>query len=382
MRVLFISSGLGIGGAEVTLHRLLGATRCDITPAVVSLTDLGPIGERIQGLGVPVTALGLNHVGRAWRAPGALGDLVLRLRPDLIQGWMYHGNLAACWARRRWAPSVPLAWGIRQSLAGRRQEKVLTRWVIRVGAWRSSRADALVYNAWRSAEEHEAVGYDGRRRVVIPNGIDTAGFRPDPDARRLVRLELGIDPATLVLAQVARHHPMKGHDLLLEALSMLHRQGIEVHSLLIGRGLDRDNRALVDRCEALGLADRVHLLGERQDLARLWQAVDIGVSPSLWGEGFPTAMGEAMACAVPCVVTDVGDSARLLDRPELVVPPGDPWALADSLAALALAGREQRLLLGERLRCRVEGCFGVPAMAQGFVSLYRNLVAGQAPGAS
>lgn len=381
MRVLFISSGLGTGGAEVTLHRLLGATQGDITPTVVSLTDLGPIGERIQGLGVPVMALGLNRPGRAWRAPGAFRDLVLKFGPDLIQGWMYHGNLAGCWARGRWAPSAPLAWGIRQSLAGRRQEKALTRGVIRVGARLSSKTDALVYNAWRSAAEHEALGYDGRRRVVIPNGIDTDGFRPDPGARHAVRLDLGIDQAALVLTQVARYHPMKGHYLLLEALAMLHRRGIYAHTLLIGRGLDRDNRALMDRCTMLGLADRVHLLGERQDVARLWQAADIGVSPSLWGEGFPTAMGEAMACAVPCVVTDVGDSARLLNSSELVVPPGDPRALADALAALALAGHEERLILGKRLRDRVEGCFGVPAMAQGFVSLYRRLVAGQTPGA-
>lgn len=374
MRILFISTGLGTGGAETTLHRLLRALPDTAVTAVVSLTGEGPVGRQIKGLGVPVDALNLGATTSVLTAGRRLSRIVRAFQPDVIQGWMYHANLAAHWARRHSLPSVALAWGIRQSLAGARQEKLTTRAVIGLGAWLSPAADAIVYNAQRSAEDHETRGFDGTHRVIIPNGIDCEAFRPDPCKRSGLRRALGVGEDTLILGHVARYHPMKGHAVLLDALSLLRQRGLRVEVLMAGQGVEEDNPSLRARCRQLGLDDQVHLLGRRDDVADLWQAVDIGVSPSEWGEGFPTAVAEAMACGVPCLVTDVGDSALLIGNQDLVVPPGQPAALADTIAAVAGIGTDARHALGQRLRDRVETLYGVDLMARRFLALYESLI--------
>jgi len=378
VRILFISTGLGTGGAEMTLLRLLGALPETVSTAVVSLTVEDAIGKQIEDLGVPVHALQLGVKLSALGAGSRLAAITRAFRPDVIQGWMYHANLAAHWVRRQSMPSVPLAWGIRQSLSGARREKLTTRAVIKLGAWLSPAADAIVYNAQRSAEDHESKGFAGTRRVVIPNGVDCEAFRPDPGKRTQLRHTLGIGDETLLLGQVARYHPMKGHAILLDAVSTLRRRGLAVEVLMAGKGVDEANAELQSRCRKLDLTGHVHLLGRRGDVDDLWQAVDVGVSPSEWGEGFPTAVAEAMACGVPCVVTDVGDSALLVSDRSLVVAPGKPVTLADAIAGLARAGADARRALGQRLRERVAAQYGVDLMAQRFLGLYESLMAGNA----
>lgn len=234
----------------MTLFRLLQAME-GVNAAVVSLTGEGSIGARIRALGTPVTALGLNDRRHALVALRRLRRVIEDLGPDVVQGWMYHGNIAAYWARGVWRPCAGLAWGIRQSLAGCRQEKVTTRAVIRLGAWLSGRVDAIVYNAERSAGEHEARGYDGRRRMVIANGIDCAVFRPEPDRRAALRRALRIDSRPLLIGHVARYHPMKGHRVLLRALEALRRNGIDAQALMIGRGIGRENRGALGAMRTL-----------------------------------------------------------------------------------------------------------------------------------
>jgi len=147
---------------------------------------------------------------------------------------------------------------------------------------------------------------------------------------------------------------------------------------MAGKGVDEANAELQSRCRRLDLTGHVHLLGRRDDVDDLWQAVDVGVSPSEWGEGFPTAVAEAMACGVPCVVTDVGDSALLVSDRSLVVAPGKPVTLADAIAGLARAGADARRALGQRLRERVAAQYGVDLMAQRFLGLYESLMAANA----
>jgi len=372
--ICHVITGLKTGGAEMMLWKLLSASEFRVRSSVISLRDKGTIGPRLEALGIPVTDIGIRKplVGPIawWRLRRAISDCT----PDLIQGWMYHGNLAALLGRpnHRW----PVTWSIRQSFGGYSNEKAMTRIAIKVGAWLSSRAARIIYNARSSARQHEAIGYDPRRTVVIPNGFDLNTFRPDPVASAQLRARLALSPQAIVVGNVARYHPMKDHLGLVQAASVVAHKRPDVEFVLAGAGVDGNNHALIDAITAHGLNQRVHLLGPVEDIAPLMAGLDVLCQASAWGEAFPNVLGEAMASAIPCVTTDVGDSAWLVDEAGIVVHPNEPAALASALLELICAPVEVRRALGFKGRQRIQREFSLSVAASRYSSLYREVLAG------
>ena len=369
MRVLHVITDLDVGGAETMLLRLL-ACRHDWDPLVLSVQEPGTMGQRIADLGVPVHSLGVRR-----SRPNPLRALAIRgvarnSRPQIIQGWMYHGNLAASLAGRFQLGKVPVIWNIRHSLYDIRRERRLTAAFIRLGARLSRHTTAIIYNSRIGAQQHEAVGYCEARRVIIPNGFDCSSFRPDEVARREVRAELRVERDQCLIGLVARFHPMKDHAAFLRAAGEVARRHAGVKFVLVGRGI-KEQPELVQLIRDMQLQDRVFLLGERADTSRLTAAIDIACSASAWGEGFSNAIGEAMACGVPCVVTDVGENAHLVADTGLVAPPQDPQAFGDAIHKLIEAGQAQRRQLGAAARRRIESEFSLPVVARRYDELYR-----------
>ncbi len=367
-RIMHVITGLDTGGAEIMLWKLLSASHGRHRHAVVSLTNIGTTGERIQSLGVPVYSLGLRAA-----APNPVRALILRSAtrqfcPHLIQGWLCHGNLMARLASR-WTPNpVPLIWSIHQSLYSLRRERRLTAAVIRLNALLSHRAAGIVYVSQTNRRQHEALGYAAAHGLVIPNGFDCRTFVPDDDARRQVRAELGIPQDAVLVGLVARYHPMKDHAGFLRAAARVVDKCPSVQFALIGHGI-KEQPALTALIAELGIGGHVLLLGERQDIPRLTAAFDIACSAS-WAEAFCMAIGEAMACGVPCVATDVGDSGSLVGDTGLCVAPRDAEALAQAIVKLISAGPECRRQLGAAARRRVEEQFSLPEIVSRYEALY------------
>lgn len=374
MRILHVITGLDTGGAEMMLLKLLSAGASVASSAVVSLGSKGTLGPRIEALGVPVLGLGLTRV-----MPNPIAALTLlrfarRSGADLVQGWMYHGNLAASLARLGMQRRVPVLWSIRQSLYDIGAERRTTAAAIRLGARLSWRAAAVIYNSETSAVQHEALGYRASRRVVIPNGFDCEVFRPSEVARQRVRAALGIEQDAVVIGLFARFHPMKDHRGFLQAAAALAGAHPAVRFLLVGKGVDANEPALARVIAERGLQPNVLLLGERSDMPELTAALDVACSASARGEGFANVIGEAMACGVPCVVTDVGDSARIVGATGIVVPARDPDALARALGELLGAGPARRHELGVAARRRIETDYSLPAIAERYLALYRQQI--------
>jgi glycosyltransferase involved in cell wall biosynthesis len=164
---------------------------------------------------------------------------------------------------------------------------------------------------------------------------------------------------------------MKDHAGFLKAASLVARKHPEVRFLLVGTGVVKEQPALAQVIAEQHLQDRTFLLGERADIPRLTAALDIACSASAWGEGFSNVVGEAMACGVPCVVTEVGDSAYAVGQTGLVVPARNPQSLAQALSRLIEAGPEHRRQLGEAARRRVEKEFSLPAIVRRYEDLYQ-----------
>ena len=376
MRVMHVITGLSTGGAETMLLKLLSAASGSMEHVVVSLGDEGTIGPRIAALGVPVHCLGLQR-----NAPNPIHALSIlsltrRIAPQLIQGWMYHGNLMASMAAiamRKSAPGKkpPVLWNIRQTVYDLRNERWLTARFIRLGARLSARPVAIIYNSQTSAGQHENLGYRAEKRVIISNGFDCEVLRPDDATRKAVRAELGIADDTILIGLVARYHPMKDHIGFLKAAGLVVQVHPEARFVLAGTGISFTQPELAETVRQNELQDHVILLGERSDIPRLNNAFDIGCSASAWGEGFSNSIGEAMACSVPCVVTDVGDSAYIVADSGFVSPPREPQALANAIVQLIGMGRAGRQQLGAKARKRIETEFSLPAIVHKYEDLYR-----------
>lgn len=357
------------------LYKLLSDRDAErIVPAVASLRGRGPLRERVGALDVEVHTAGVNSHLHAPAAAVRLARLVRRLDPDVIHGWMYHGNLAAQLAAAFSPRRAAVLWSIRQSIYSLEHEKRSTMLAIRLGARLSNLPDAIVYNSRVSAAQHGAIGYRTDKARVIPNGFDTASFAPSEEARRGVRAELGLDESDLLVGMVGRFHPAKDHDTFLRAASLVHKSSPGVRFVLCGRGVEPANAKLAYLAARLGVAARTHMLGERRDIERLTAAFDLVVSSS-FEEGFPNVVGEAMSCGVPCVVTDVSDLPWVVGDTGLVVPPKDPEALARAMRTMIEMSPEGRRRLGEAARQRVVKKFQLKRIQGLYEDLYADLAA-------
>jgi glycosyltransferase involved in cell wall biosynthesis len=373
LRVAHVITGLTMGGAEMSLYRLLAATAgSGVGAVVISLLDKGALGPAIEELGVPVHEVGMR---RSLPSPGAirrLAQLLRASRANVVQGWMYHANVAASVVARVARIQAPVLWNVRHALDDLASERRGTRRVIALSGKLSSSPRRIIYNSLASARQHEAHGFSPAGSVVIGNGFDLVQFAPNEVARRRVRAELGVAADVPLVGIVARDHPVKDHANFLHASAAVAATNPETRFVLVGRDVDARNARLMALVTELGLADRVHMLGERRDVPAIMASLDVMVSSS-WTEAFPNVVGEAMACGVVCVVTDVGDSSWIVGDTGRVVPPRNPGALAAAVQEVLSLEPAMRRGLGRAARKRVESEFGLGAVAHRYEDVYRSV---------
>nr|WP_281422823.1 glycosyltransferase [Sphingomonas yunnanensis] len=367
---------MDVGGAETMLARLLehGHRHPHLCSEVISLIPPGRGGARIAAAGVPVADLGMVA---GMPSPGALLSLARAIavrRPDVIVAWMHHAQLAATLAAalaRPWL-RVPIIWNVRHSVADLAEEKPLTRLVLRAQALLSRGARAIVYNSHAAADQYRRLGFRAPDQRVIPNGFDLVAPVPREAARATLCERLGVDGDGPLIGMVARAAPMKDVPNLLRAVAIARGQGFAARVLLVGKGMDEDP-ALAPA--AFGLPeDSVIRRGHCGDVGDWLGGLDLLALPSAWGEGFPNVVGEAMLAGVPCVATDVGDSAALIGDTGAVVPPRDAAALAAALVRLGTLPAAQRAALGERARERVRARHDIRDVVDRYAALYRDAV--------
>ena len=363
--ILHLITGLETGGAEQMLVRLV--TRLDPQrhrSVVVSMTGPGTLGGGLCETGSELCSLGMR---RGWPDPRALSRLtgiLRRVRPDIVQTWLYHADLLGTVARQLASVPCRLFWNIQcTDMAG--------CGVVRELLARLSRGvDLVVANSLAGKRFHEARGYRPRCWVHIPNACDTAEFAFDGEARRKLRGEWGIADDQIAIGLPARFHPMKDHSNFLAAAARLTAHRPEAIFVLVGPGADRRSNDLTEAVARHSLTERVRLLGNREDMPRIYSALDIATLSSAYGEGSPNVLVEAMACGVPCAATECGDAAELLGPHGLVVPRRDPAALASAWERLVALGAAGRATLGRHARCRAIERYDLAVIAARYDGLY------------
>ncbi|AFZ37643.1 glycosyl transferase group 1 [Stanieria cyanosphaera PCC 7437] len=374
MKILFVITGLGTGGAEMMLYKILSRINRDkFDPIVLSLMDRGTFGDRIEALNIPVYTL---NIGRGQLPnPQIIWKLVKHIhqhQPDLIQGWMYHANLAAQAASFLSLKKTPVLWSIHHSIPDLKLEKPSLQAIIKLSALTSKFIKKAVFSSQTSQLQHQKLGYPPGKTYLIHDSFNTDLFQPSSEAKISVCQELNISTESLLIGLIARFHPMKDQDNFLQAASLITNNYPETHFILVGPEVTPENYFLSQKIKELNLGNCVHLLGERHDTPRLTAALDIATLCSAFGEAFPNVVGEAMCCEVPCVVTDVGDAGLIVGDVGKVIPPKNSEALAKAWQEMIELGNEGRNNLGRQARERIEQNFSLDSVNSA-VHKYENL---------
>lgn len=345
------------------------ADRSKFEPIVVSLTTIGSLGKDVTEMGIPVFSLEMQRGKIDPARTIRLLQLIKSLKPDLVQSWMYHADLLGGLAHL--VNRIPIVWGIHNTVLEPGQSKqstILTRQLCARLSYSAPQMIVCCANAAKQA--HIELGYDERKMLVIPNGIDTDRFRPAlPDERKQIRHELGIRDTDVVIGLVARYDPLKDHHNFIRAAGKIKAKYNGVSFVLCGRGCNWQNTELKQWIDEWDLRASIYLLDQRADVPRIMRSLD-ALAISSYGEAWPVALGEGMASGLPSVTTDVGDAAIIVGDTGIVVPPRDSTELAKGLEVMIALGGEARRALGANARRRIEQQFSLARTIRGYSSIH------------
>lgn len=374
MKLLHIITGLNDGGAEAVLSRLAMYDTAN-QHVVISMMDYGKYGFILKDAGITVYCLKMKPGRVSIKGIIRLLKVIYTIKPDVVQTWMYHADLVGgIFSRLIGIKSV--VWGIRHTTfeAGKSKKNtiIIAHILACLSRWVPKR---IAVCAKKAIEVHGVMGYDTSRMHFIPNGYDLSDFKPDSTLRVNFKESIGIDDSKPLLGMVGRFNPQKDYETLLKALNILQERGFSFIFVLVGTGLDKSNKELIQLLERYELTSIVRLLGRRSDIPKVMNALDLHVLSSSYGEAFPNVIAEAMACGTPSVTTDVGDAALIVGNTGWVVPPSNPIALADAVQN-ALSARNQpnwseRCILARR---RIEENFSMQHMVASYRKIWEEAI--------
>lgn len=375
-KVLHIITSLNLGGAETMMCQLMEQTdRTRFEPHLVSLRPEGPLADRIRAAGVPLHCLDMTSPTSLFSGLGKLTRLMRELQPALVQTWMYHADFLGTLAARRLSPRPPVVWNIQQSNMCPRSSKFLSRALCRLLARLSRSWPERIVNCSRIAiESHVALGYAREKMLHIVNGTDTNRLVPDEVARITLRRELGISEGTPVIGMAGRMDAQKDYPTFFAAIREFIKTDSDTHFVACGAGIVASDPALAKMRNECGAPERVHLLGPRQDMPKVYPAFDIATLSSAYGEGLPLALCEALSCGLPAVVTNVGDSADVVGNSGLVVEPRNPAALAHAWHRLLKLPHAEFAELKIKARERACNHFAIPAITRAYEQLHFEII--------
>ncbi len=357
-KILFFIRSLDAGGAErqlIVTARGLAERGHEVT--VLTFYSGGFYADALTD--TKVQLLSLNKKGR-WDLQvffNRLRNVLHQQSPDVIYSFMGTPNVLSVLSRL-FIPSTRIVWGVRASNMDLDRYDWLSRWNYWLECRLARFADTIITNSQAGLEYAVAQGFPEKRVKVIHNGIDTKQFKLDKEAGKRLRRTWGVTDDQKLIGLVARIDPMKDHPTFLKTAALIKQREPNARFVCVGKGNSGFGESMHNLATELGLDDVLIWARRCSDMVAVYNAFDIAVSSS-YGEGFPNVIGEAMACGVPCVVTDVGDSALLIGETGIVVPPNDSGALFCALDEMLSLGPTRYRSLAVAARERVESRFAL-----------------------
>jgi glycosyltransferase involved in cell wall biosynthesis len=372
VKIFHIITSLEAGGAERTLVNVLSHGLTELGQSViVCLAGEGKYAHSLRELGLQVFCLEINSPKSVLVGIWRLRKLVIRYNPDLIQGWMYHGNLAsliASWLSNR---KNVLIWNIRHSLDAIQDETLSTRLIIWLNKTLSWAPQHIIYNSKTSLYQHKEIGFRSSSEL-IPNGIDANAIKLDQVRRVRLREQLNIQKEQFVIGHVGRYHPLKDHKTFVKATLELVKTKSDIIVVCIGKGLTWNNVEIQSLIPS-EYQHQYYLLGEQDNVLSLMSVFDVFCSTSI-SEAFPNVILEAMANALPVISTDVGDCRQIVGSDGVVVPARDAKRLTIAIKDIYAKEENERKKIGRSLKKRVSQLYSMEHCISLYTQLYRESV--------
>jgi len=373
MKVLHIITGLNKGGAETLLCNLCEYDN-QFKHTIISLSDIHELelsfskkNIKVFSLNFPDGKIKISGISKLYR-------LIKKLNPDVVQTWMIHADFIGGIVARL-AGIKNIFWGVHHTILFYGSVKWSTILILKLNALLSHLIPKkIVYCAEKSRSAQESIGFKKSKGVVIQNGYDVHKFSKNPDLGNNFREELKISDDTFFIGHVSRYDPLKDQDTLIEALYILKKNRIDFTAVLIGKDLDNSNDDLVRKIKEKELSGNIHLLGVRDDIPVIMNGIDLFVLSSI-SEAFPNVLNEAMACGIPCISTNVGDAALILENTGWIVPPKNPKLMSNAIIDAESEFRSKNSLwLIRKNEChkRINENFSLHKMTEKYKKLWSN----------
>lgn len=367
MKIVHIITKIGRGGAPIMLYKLLERLSNNTdNHIVVGLRKENKLKKEFSSLGIRTETLGLKKNILFIKDILSLKRLLKQINPDIIHSWMYHSNIIA----RLIAPgNSNIIWSTHHSLDDFKNEKWTTRLAISIGPYLEKSISEHIYCSRTSKVQHQKIGYSDCKSKVIPNGFDVNFFRPNNALRKTFRNQYNIPHDSIVFGQAARYHPLKNQEWLIGNFAKVHEKYPNTYLVLAGNKVTNDNSSLVDLIKRLDISTKVLLIGECTNMPAFLNAIDCYCSSSL-SEAFPLVLGEAMACGIPCISTDVGDSSYIIGNCGWAVDARDDRGYINAMTEMTCLTQDQYIEIGYEARERIKNKFSLKSVAEHYYESY------------
>lgn len=369
-KIVHIISGLDSGGAERSLFNVCNSNIGDyFTQSVISLGDKAIYGDKLEELGVEVYYLNFKNNNKLYAFIN-FKNIIKKISPDIVQGWMTHGNFASVLAYFILSGRPSLFWNIRQTVYKLKHEYILTRFLFLINILLSRIPNGIISNANISIKQLIKFGYKKDSFILIPNGFDTNYWKPDHNLRQIERNKLKVNDNDFVLGYVGRYHPMKNIKLLLESFHKLSQQNSKVKLVIVGQNINNYNIKEKSIIDMISL-NQILIIDNTEDVKKYYNIFDLLILCSAWGEGFPNVLGEAMSCELCCISTPVGDAPDILEDVGYLVPLGDVDFILEKVQK-CMDKPEVLSKLGRKARIKILNQYSMEKTINSYLNIYLN----------
>lgn len=355
MKIVHIITGLRDGGAENLLYKICQNDNLN-NHIVISITSDGKYFLLLKKIGIKVYSMNMKFY--SWLNFFYLVLLLRKLKPDIVQTWLVHGDFIGGLASRL-AGINNVIWTILYSRLDTSIEKISNILLIKLLSKLSYIIPKSIIVISRSSKKNcIKLGYNKKKINLISTGFDLSIYKISKNQRLNFRQKFKIKKNIALIGIVARYHPVKDHNNLFNALTHITQNNKKFCCVLVGPGTHKKNKTLFNRIKELRLDSNVKLLGPLNNISEVMNALDINILCSK-SEGFPNVVAEAMACGTPCIVTNVGDSSLIVGKTGWVIPPNNSAILSRTIKIVLdeinkKSWKKKCILVRERIKKKFE----------------------------
>ena len=374
MTVCHIISSMSHGGAQQVLARILRTDK-DVNHEIISLSNLGRYGQEIANEGYNIVSLDMNKYTLNLRKLFKLYKILKNRNYNVIQTWMYHADLIG--GIFGYVLNKKVYWNIRNSDLNTKWAPYLTIVIQRICSLLSKKIPHKILSCSdRASLIHMNIGYDNSKFLVIDNGYNLSEIKFDNNLRINFRKKYEIDENEFIFGMVARWDPQKDFESLIKSIELFYKNNdsTKVRFFLAGPNILHNNLDLQKLIKE-SLKDKIVLLGNIDNIENFMNGIDCHVLSSAGNEGFPNVIGEAMACELPCICTDVGDISKLIYDKKWIVPVKSPNIFSKKMEEIYNLYLNHRLIFNEmkkKNREHVVNNFAIEKMVKSYYSSWKE----------